>query len=179
MADNIAVSQGVGTTVATDDVAGVHYQRIKLVDGTLDSTAAIPGDAANGLDVDVTRLPALAAGTNAIGTVTDSITAATGITVKAAYIASQTAATVLTPTTGKKVVIDDIVISASGAGTVYLFDNTDSATTCIGPTLSLAANGGWTFNAKKPFVSAAANNVIKYTSGAGAAGSIWIQYHEE
>lgn len=56
MADNVAITAGSGTTIATDDVSSVHYQRVKLVDGTLDSTAAIPGDATNGLDVDVTRV---------------------------------------------------------------------------------------------------------------------------
>lgn len=45
-----------GFVAATDDVAGIAYQRVKLVDGTADSVAAIPGDAANGLDVDVTRV---------------------------------------------------------------------------------------------------------------------------
>lgn len=73
MADNITVpATGSGTAtpvVATDDVAGVHYQRVKLVDGTLDGTAAIAGDATNGLDVDVTRLPALVAGAANIGDV--------------------------------------------------------------------------------------------------------------
>jgi hypothetical protein len=56
MADNVAITAGTGTNIATDDITGVHYQRVKLVDGTLDSTAAIPGDATNGLDVDVTRV---------------------------------------------------------------------------------------------------------------------------
>ena len=56
MADNVAITAGSGTTVATDDVAGVHYQRMKLVNGTLDATDAIGGDATNGLDVDVTRV---------------------------------------------------------------------------------------------------------------------------
>jgi len=56
MADNVAITAGSGTTVATDDVSGVHYQRVKLVDGTLDGTGAIGGDATNGLDVDVTRV---------------------------------------------------------------------------------------------------------------------------
>lgn len=58
MADNTTLDPGAGgDTIATDDVAGVKYQRVKLVDGTADSTAAIAGDATNGLDVDVTRLP--------------------------------------------------------------------------------------------------------------------------
>lgn len=56
MADNVAITAGSGTSVATDDVAGIHFQRVKLVDGTADSAAAIPGDATNGLDVDVTRV---------------------------------------------------------------------------------------------------------------------------
>jgi hypothetical protein len=46
MADNIPITVGSGTTIATDDVSGVHYQRIKLVDGTLDGSTGIPGDAA-------------------------------------------------------------------------------------------------------------------------------------
>lgn len=56
MADTIAVTAGSGTTIATDDCGGIHYQRVKLVDGTADSTALIAGDATNGLDVDVTRV---------------------------------------------------------------------------------------------------------------------------
>lgn len=55
MADNVAITAGTGTSVATDDVGGVHFQRMKLVDGTADSSAAIPGDATYGLDVDITR----------------------------------------------------------------------------------------------------------------------------
>ena len=53
-----------GTTVAADDVAvgGTQLsglvQFMKLVDGTLNGTDPIKGDSANGLDVDVTRLPA-------------------------------------------------------------------------------------------------------------------------
>jgi hypothetical protein len=56
MADNVPITAGSGTTIATDDVSTVHYQKVKLVDGTADSTAAIAGDATNGLDVDVTRV---------------------------------------------------------------------------------------------------------------------------
>jgi len=50
MADNVQITQGTGTTVATDEVASVHYQQLKLVDGTLGSTTVIPGDG-NGLSV--------------------------------------------------------------------------------------------------------------------------------
>jgi hypothetical protein len=56
MADNVAITAGSGTSVATDDVSGVHYQYVKLADGAADSSAKIGGDATNGLDVDVTRV---------------------------------------------------------------------------------------------------------------------------
>ena len=69
MADNIAVTEGSGKTVATDDVGGVQYQRIKIDGGADGAAAPITGDTANGLDVDVTRLPALPAGNNNIGDV--------------------------------------------------------------------------------------------------------------
>ncbi len=69
MADNVAITAGSGTTIATDDVAGIHVQYVKLMDGTLDGSGKIAGDATNGLDVDVTRLPALVAGTANIGDV--------------------------------------------------------------------------------------------------------------
>ena len=77
-ADNKLIDNGGLTdfTAATDEIAGVDYQYVKLVDGTADSTAKIPGDATNGLDVDVTRLPA---STTYIGKVrlTDGTTDAT------------------------------------------------------------------------------------------------------
>lgn len=72
MADNLTTTTTVstiasGTVVGTDDCAGVHIQKVKLIDGTADSTAVIPGDATNGLYVNVKALIALPAGTNAIG----------------------------------------------------------------------------------------------------------------
>lgn len=52
MANDVTLpATGTGTAtpvVATDDVAGKHYQRIKLTDGAEDSATPIPGDA-NGL----------------------------------------------------------------------------------------------------------------------------------
>lgn len=65
MADNVDVTAGTGTTIATDDASGAHYQCVKLVDGAADSTARIGGDATNGLDVDVTRVAGMPTGANA------------------------------------------------------------------------------------------------------------------
>lgn len=60
MADNVALPALSGT-VATDDVAvnggsSAQVQYVKLVDGTANGTNGLPGDATNGLDVDVTRI---------------------------------------------------------------------------------------------------------------------------
>ena len=60
MADGVAITAGSGTTIATDEVTvnGVagHVQYVKLVDGASNGTDGVPGTAANGLDVDVTRV---------------------------------------------------------------------------------------------------------------------------
>lgn len=76
MADN--ETSGSGKAVATDKVTysddadqNVQIVRIVQVTGAEGSKTVVdlPGDATNGLDVDVTRLPALPAGTNNIGDV--------------------------------------------------------------------------------------------------------------
>lgn len=57
MANNIPVTPGSGVNVATDQLqTGEHVQIMKLMDGTEDGTERISGNAANGLDVDVTRV---------------------------------------------------------------------------------------------------------------------------
>lgn len=53
MADNTTITPGAGTTIATDDVGGVHYQKMKMFDPTDDSSTGI-GIAANPLRVDPT-----------------------------------------------------------------------------------------------------------------------------
>jgi hypothetical protein len=43
MADNVAITAGSGTTIATDDVGGAQYQRVKVVwgaDGSVNDTSA-------------------------------------------------------------------------------------------------------------------------------------------
>ena len=41
MADNLNITAGSGTTVATDQVGSDHYQKVKLADGTADSSTMI------------------------------------------------------------------------------------------------------------------------------------------
>lgn len=53
MADNLNVTAGSGTTIATDDISGVHYQKVKLIESTAESTTAT-GVSGNPLRVDPT-----------------------------------------------------------------------------------------------------------------------------
>lgn len=157
MADNVNITPGAGATIAADDVIGVLYQNVKLDMG---------GDGAS--------VPWLGA----------TKTAESGRTMlhaKVALAASQTGATVLDPTTGKKFVLKKVVISCATAGTVYFFDSTDDSAHAIGPALTLAIGGGWTetWDADDLYRSAAADNILKYTSGAGLTGSIYLDYFEE
>jgi hypothetical protein len=49
VADNVAITAGAGTDVATDDVGGAHYQRVKIDGGADGAAAPILGDSTNGL----------------------------------------------------------------------------------------------------------------------------------
>lgn len=85
MSDNFPLTPGSGRNAATDEVtysgdaADVQLVRPVLTTGSEGSKTVVEltGDAANGLDVDVTRLPALPAGGNNIGDV-DVLTGPTG-----------------------------------------------------------------------------------------------------
>lgn len=54
MADNIAITAGTGTNVATDDVGGVHYQRVKVAHGADGSAADV--SSASPMPVTLTNL---------------------------------------------------------------------------------------------------------------------------
>lgn len=71
MADNVLITAGTDTTVATDNIAGVNHQRVKLslgADGT--ASDAVAGSGVDGVGVQRVSLAtdvALPAGANAIG----------------------------------------------------------------------------------------------------------------
>lgn len=78
MADNITLNSGTGgATLAADDVSSVWYQRIKLTDGTADSTTAIL--AGNGVASGALRVTLASDGTGVVklwdGTDTALVTA--------------------------------------------------------------------------------------------------------
>lgn len=127
----------------------------------------------------VTALASVAvtnAGTFAVQN-TDSVVAATLVTKTVDFTASQTAQTIWTPANGKKFVITDYDLSFSAAGAITVFDGTDDTTYRVFK-MNGATNGGAVHAYRKPRISAAANNVLKYTTGAGAAGSLTIHGYE-
>lgn len=67
MADHVPVTPGVGASIATDDVGGVHYQIIKHAWGPLDTANIL--DDATGKRLPVKIGEGLPAGTNEIGAV--------------------------------------------------------------------------------------------------------------
>jgi hypothetical protein len=81
MADNVPITPGTGASISTEEVttlngvtvASQHVQRAAIALRTADATAIdVSGDAANGIDVDVTRLPTLANVTT-LGTITNVV----------------------------------------------------------------------------------------------------------
>ncbi len=117
MADNITLNSGSGgATLSTDEVASAHIQRVKLTDGTDGSAAAIPGDATNGLDVDVTRVQ---------GTVTISgtVTANAGTNLNTSTLALESGgnlAAIRGAVSGTEMQVD--VVAALPAGTNNIGD---------------------------------------------------------
>jgi hypothetical protein len=57
LADNLEITAGTGTSIATDEVDSKHFQKMKIADGTADSDVMVAASADYGLEVDVTRMP--------------------------------------------------------------------------------------------------------------------------
>lgn len=111
MADNIAVTQGSGTTLASDDIAGVQYPRVKLVigtngsnDGDVSSATPMPiSDNGGSLTVDgsVSLGAAVPAGTNVIGYVGLEPRTSGGLSMATAILGSSTNSTVVKASAGQ------------------------------------------------------------------------------
>ena len=139
MADNVNITPGSGATVATDDVAGVHIQKVKIVDGTADSATAIPGDATNGLDVDVTRMIPGTGGTN-LGKIVDAVAGGSDVGVLVLAVRDDTLGTV-TPADGD---YTQLRVDSSGALHTRISGGTATLTGAVDATLVPATAGGLT-----------------------------------
>ena len=93
------------------------------------------------------------------------------------FTASQTGITIWDPTGGTKFVITDYDLSFSAAGAITVFDSTDSTANRVFK-YNGADNGGAVHSYTLPHISATTDNILKYTTGAGAAGSLTIIGYE-
>jgi len=78
MADNVAITAGTGTSIATDQVGSDHYQLIKVAFGVLDTATLV--SSSNGLPVNVLNASLAVTGTFFQATQPVSIASAVGVT---------------------------------------------------------------------------------------------------
>lgn len=93
------------------------------------------------------------------------------------FTASQTAQTIWDPTGGTTYHITGWVISFSAAGAFHMFDDTDTTANRIAKYFG-AINGGANLSSLD-IPGGAADNILKYTTGAGCVGSITVYGFEE
>lgn len=140
MADNVAITAGSGTTIATEDVAGVHHQKFKIEYGP--DGAATMVDTGTPLPV---TAPAATRTTHSIGVAqqTDAImnglTALTPKYFSASVAASQTDSTLIASVSSKKLRVVALVVHCAGTATTSTFES--GTTTRIHKTPA-GVNGG-------------------------------------
>jgi hypothetical protein len=76
MADNVAITAGAGTTIATDDIGGVQHQRIKL---TMGADGVSEGDVSSSNPIPVIGKGELIEALEAIRAAIGSITRTSGL----------------------------------------------------------------------------------------------------
>lgn len=86
------------------------------------------------------------------------------------YAASETAVSIKAPSGGKTLVVEGLIIVASAAGIVKVFDGTDSDSTTLFRGTIPAGVHVVTF--PSPQKLSAVNNVLRYSTGTGAGGDI-------
>ncbi len=95
MADNVAISTGTAATIAAEDVGGVEYQRIKIVDGAsagvlgVVATSAAPAAGTVGLVVRVAGTVSIAPTVLTVNTGPTTLTVNTAPTVAGASVVAQ------------------------------------------------------------------------------------------
>jgi len=153
----------VGLSAAPLYIAAAASPGTFPVSGTI--TANLK-DASNAAFSATNPLPVLVTGTGR-----------TRVTKTATLTASQTAVDLWTPAAGKKFVITKVIVAITGAGTLTLFDGTNTAANNV--FAGTQATGNREYNFIDPFPSAAINTVLRWTTGTGTAGELTVHGYEE
>lgn len=140
MADNVAITAGAGTNIATDDIGGTHYQRIKIQHGA-DGTAT---DVSSASPLPVTA-PAASRTTHSIAAAIQTdvlMSALTALTPKffsETVVASDTDEELVALVASKKIRVVALAVQCGATATTVLFE---SSTTTRIHRVPAGANGG-------------------------------------
>jgi hypothetical protein len=153
MTDNV-ILPATGETVAADDIGGVFYQQVKLINATADSTDPVGTDAY--------PMPTKDAGpgwTSIFG-VAGTVVASADMTT-AAHVTDA-------PTTGQKIVVTDILVSVDTAMSVLFEDHTGTDLMKV----YMPANSTLQITPRSKLKLSVANDVL--TAKASVAGNIAV-----
>lgn len=177
MADNVAITAGAGTNIASDDIGGVQYQRVKVTHG-LDGTAT---DASSTNPLPVTAPPA-ARTTHSIASALQTdvlMSGLTGLTPKfysASTSASTTDATVVAAVASKSIRVLALVVQVGATATDVTFES--GGTTRVHK-IPAGANGGQSlsFNPLGWFQTVSGAS-LTITTGSGSTTEVTLVYAE-
>jgi hypothetical protein len=162
MADNVNVTPSGTTPIATDDVGGVQYQRVKLSVG------------ADGSATDVSSAAPMPSSDNGPGW-----TQKFGVSGAVFTSADASTATAVTdaPATGKKLVIDDIIFSVGSTAMQVDFEIETAGTNFL--TFHCAANTIVQFTPRGKFKLPTADKKLLVDTSAAGNIAVTVWYHEE
>jgi len=157
-ADNVQINEGTGTNVATDDIGGVHYQYVKIADGTTYSNAFIRGTQAGGLDVNLKTSSNIltVSSVNSLYTISSAANIITTSSINAQYIVSSAGNIITTSSINS-------LFTLSSAAAIQSVTSTGMfgiTSTVLGVNLSTISNIVTTSSINSSYVVTSAANII-------------------
>ncbi len=177
MADNVAITAGAGTSIATDDIGGVQYQRTKLSWGQ--DGVAVDASASDPLPV---TAPAAARSTHSIAnsTQTDAImsglSALTPKFVSVSVTASSTDSSLVAAVSTKQIRVIALAVQCAATATTITFE---SGTATRIHKIPAGANGGQILPTNVyGWFQTAVSAALTVTTGTGSTTEISLVYIE-
>ena len=177
MADNVAITAGAGTSIASDDIAGVQYQRVKVTHGqdgsATDVSSASPMPVTAPAATRTTHSLAVALQTDAL---MSNLSALTPKFFSESVAASDTDEELVAAVSSKKIRVLSLVSHCAGTATDVTFE---SGTTTRIHKIPAGANGGQVlpFNPFGWFETASGSS-LTCTTGTGSTTEISGVYVE-
>lgn len=182
MADNVTLP-GTGSSVAADDIGGALYQRVKIALGADGAAADLaPGQGLMAASVPVAIASNQSAVPVSLASVPSHATTDGGPSWTSSYLhtasadATGTVDVTAAPTSGQKIVIDDIIVSC-GAAMALTFEEETSGTDVL--VLYMAANSSAQVTPRGRIKLAAADKKLRMDASAVGAVAVTVVYHSE